>query len=84
MTHTVGNVPEGASRTIQATVHHFDSHSGDGSVITDRGEVISFRAAAWQSGPLLTLRSGQRLRVQVEEVDTSLHVTAMTLVTFAP
>ena len=84
MTDTAG--PKDASSALatrQATVHTFDPHHGDGSVITDDGVVIPFDASAWQSGALLTLRPGQRLRVQVTEGSSGPHVTALTLVTFA-
>ena len=68
--------------TIQATVHSFDTQTGDGSVITDDGLVLPFDAAAWSAGRLLTLRAGQRLRVEVRGHAESAHVTSMTLVTF--
>jgi cold shock CspA family protein len=67
----------------QATVHTFDSSHGDGSVITDDGQVIPFEAQAWQSGALLTLRPGQRLRVEVDQGDSAPRVTSLTLVTFS-
>lgn len=67
----------------QATVHTFDANHGDGSVITDDGRVIPFEATAWQSGALLTLRQGQRLKVQVTEDPAGPRVTTLTLVTFS-
>jgi len=67
----------------QATVHTFDANHGDGSVITDDGRVIPFEARAWQSGALLTLRQGQRLKVQVTEDPAGPRVTTLTLATFS-
>jgi 2-phospho-L-lactate guanylyltransferase len=84
MTEAAGAKPSGSAlATRQATVHTFDADNGNGSVITDDGLVIPFEASAWQSGSLLTLRLGQRLRVQVSEDSPSPSVTALTLVTFA-
>lgn len=67
----------------QATVHTFDSSHGDGSVITDDGQVFPFEAHAWQSGALLTLRTGQRLRVELDQGGSTPRVTSLTLVTFS-
>jgi hypothetical protein len=84
MTEAAGAKPSASIlATRQATVHTFDTNSGDGSVVTDDGVVIPFEANAWRSGSLLTLRLGQRLRVQVAEDSSSPRVTALTLVTFA-
>lgn len=69
--------------TRQATVHTFDANHGDGSVITDDGLVITFEARAWQSGALLTLRPGQRLRVRVVDDASGLRITSLTLATFS-
>ena len=66
----------------QATVHEFDASTGVGSVITDQGLVIPFVPDVWESGPLLTLRPGQRVRVTVAGSGLDATVTALTLVTF--
>lgn len=70
-----------APRIQQATVHRFDGESGAGAVITDAGSVIPFEPDAWTSGPLRTLRVGQRLTVTLAS-DDDRAITAMTLVTF--
>lgn len=67
----------------QATVHTFDAASGEGSVITDSGVVVPFTSEAWRSGPLLTMRVGQRLRVEIEQHPTGPRVRFLTLATFA-
>jgi cold shock CspA family protein len=66
-------------QTQQATVHRFDDATGAGAVITDDGRVIPFELDAWTSGPLRTLRVGQRLAVTLAPGD---QVSGMTLVTF--
>lgn len=68
----------------QATVHEFDASTGAGSVITDQGVVFGFTAAAWESGPLRTMRQGQRVRVSFAESAAGPAVTSLTLVTFPP
>jgi hypothetical protein len=53
-------------------------------VITDQGVVIPFAADAWESGPLLTMRQGQRVRVAIAGSGVDAAVTTLTLVTFPP
>jgi cold shock CspA family protein len=65
----------------QATVHTFDAAVGAGSVITDEGLVIPFASAAWEKGPLRTMRPGQRVRVVIE-AESKPVVVAITLATF--
>lgn len=65
----------------QATVHAFDAAVGDGSLITDEGLVIPFDSAAWTTGPLLTMRTGQRVRAVLEAGSPPV-VVAITLATF--
>ncbi len=69
---------------MQATVHEFDARTGVGSVITDQGLVIPFGPDSWESGPLLTMRQGQRVRVAIAGTGVDAAVTALTLVTFPP
>lgn len=65
----------------QATVHEFDADEGTGSLITDEGRVIPFGAAAWETGPLRTMRPGQRVRVVLDGGSPPV-VVAITLATF--
>jgi cold shock CspA family protein len=66
------------ARTRQATVHTFETDTGNGSVIGDDGVVLPFTVDAWLTGRLRTLRPGQRVRMVVDgEV-----VTTLTLATF--
>jgi hypothetical protein len=69
---------------LQATVHEFDAGTGVGSVITDQGLGVPFAADAWESGSLLTMRQGQRVRVAITGSGVDAAVTALTLVTFPP
>lgn len=73
-----------ATTWTQATVHTFDEAQGSGSVITDRGLVITFGAAAWAASPLRTVRTGQRVRVAVDSESAPTAVAAITLATFPP
>lgn len=59
-------------------MHVFDADSGDGSVIGDDGVVLPFTADAWVTGRLRTLRTGQRVRLVLEDGV----VTTLTLATF--
>jgi cold shock CspA family protein len=68
----------------QATVHTFDATAGSGSVITDGGLVIAFDTRAWAAGPLRTMRTGQRVRVAVDDEDAPTAIAAITLSTFPP
>jgi len=67
---------------VQATVHTFDAVSGDGSVITDDGEVYPFEAAAWQSSPARFFRIGQRVRIDFDESVSATTISSLTLATF--
>jgi hypothetical protein len=46
--------------------------------------VIPFAADAWESGSLLTMRQGQRVRVDITGSGDGAAVSALTLVTFPP
>jgi cold shock CspA family protein len=70
------------TQTRQASIHHFDPASGEGSVITDDGLVITFSPAAWTPSRLRTLRLGQRVSVSVADDGATTQVVALTLVTF--
>ncbi len=73
-----------SAHPTQATVHELDAGTGVGSVITDQGLVIPFAPDVWESGPLLTMRPGQRVRVTVAGSGAEAVVTSLTLVTFPP
>jgi hypothetical protein len=71
---------------VQATVHTFNPVSGDGSVITDDGEVFPFDAASWQQSPARFFRVGQRVRIHLEDADvdgaSGSTISSLTLATF--
>ncbi|MBP2703290.1 hypothetical protein JOL79_05675 [Microbispora sp. RL4-1S] len=63
---------------MQATVKTFDPETRAGSLFLDDGTEIPFGAAAFDAGPLLLLRSGQRVNIAL----TGGRVTYVTLSTF--
>lgn len=50
---------------MQATVHEYDEHSGNGSVLTDNGRILAFSAEVFQASSLRLVRVGQRLNIEV-------------------
>jgi hypothetical protein len=63
---------------VQATVRSFDPQSRSGSVFLDDGTQVAFGTRAFDAGPLLLLRSGQRVNIRVIDGE----ITAITLSTF--
>ncbi len=51
---------------MQATVHLFDQTTGTGELLSDSGELLSFGQEAFAAGDFRFLRSGQRVRVDVD------------------
>ncbi|MGN6474768.1 MAG: hypothetical protein ACTHK4_14115 [Mycobacteriales bacterium] len=64
---------------IQATVRRYDEGSRSGDVLTDNGAVIEFDAAAFEASGLRLLRSGQRVRL---EIDDAGRVRSLRIVSF--
>ncbi|MEV0378563.1 hypothetical protein [Nonomuraea sp. NPDC050643] len=48
---------------MQATVRSFDEATRSGTVFLDDGSVLEFGAPAFDAGPLLLLRVGQRVNL---------------------
>ncbi|MFI9557656.1 hypothetical protein [Nonomuraea endophytica] len=63
---------------MQATVRTYDPATRSGTVFLDDGTVLDFPTRAFDAGPLLLLRSGQRVNLAVAEGE----VTFITLSTF--
>ncbi|MEU7183595.1 MULTISPECIES: hypothetical protein [Streptomyces] len=51
---------------MQATVYTYDPRTRAGSVLLDDGTPLPFDAAAFDAGGLRLLRSGQRVRIDIE------------------
>jgi hypothetical protein len=64
---------------VQATVHRFDPATGEGSVITDAGEVLPFDAQAFAGSRLRHVRLGQRLTVTVTGEGADIRVAELAL-----
>ena len=54
-------------RRVQATVRGFDEATGKGSVLLDDGTELPFAGSAFERSTLRRLRSGQRVRIRVED-----------------
>ncbi|MFI6298088.1 hypothetical protein ACIBEJ_41305 [Nonomuraea sp. NPDC050790] len=63
---------------MQATVRTYDPATRSGTVFLDDGTVLDFPTRAFDAGPLLLLRSGQRVNLSVTDGE----VTFITLSTF--
>ncbi|MFI6387645.1 hypothetical protein ACIBHY_27585 [Nonomuraea sp. NPDC050547] len=63
---------------MQATVRTYDPATRSGTVFLDDGTVLGFPTRAFDAGPLLLLRSGQRVNLAVADGE----VTFITLSTF--
>jgi len=61
---------------VAATVRHQDVDARTGSVLLDDGTLLPYSAAAFDAGGLRLLRSGQRVRLRLDE---AFSVTAITL-----
>jgi hypothetical protein len=66
---------------MQATVHVFDPTSRTGSVVTDGGVLIPLAPEAFEESALRTLRSGQRLTVEISGRGTAARVTRIAIET---
>lgn len=67
---------------MQATAYTYDPATRSGSVLLDDGTPVSFEAPAFDAGGLRLLRSGQRVRIEVEGSGGDLRITLVTLQTF--
>lgn len=63
---------------MQATVRTFDPATRSGTVFLDDGTVLEFPTSAFDAGPLLLLRSGQRVNLAT----SGGRITYITLSTF--
>ncbi|TDD26429.1 hypothetical protein [Nonomuraea diastatica] len=63
---------------MQATVRSFDEATRSGTVFLDDGTVLEFGKPAFDAGPLLLLRTGQRVNL----VTSGGEITYITLSTF--
>jgi 2-phospho-L-lactate guanylyltransferase len=68
---------------MQATVSHFDSATGSGSVLLDDGVELPFAAEALDGSGLRLLRPGQRVRIVTEGASRDLRVRQLQIVTLA-
>ncbi|MFC4493961.1 hypothetical protein ACFPA8_07425 [Streptomyces ovatisporus] len=66
---------------MQATSYTFDPETRSGSVLLDDGTPLPFDTAAFDAGGLRLLRSGQRVRIEVEGSGDERRVTFVTLQT---
>lgn len=66
---------------MQATSYTYDPETRSGSVLLDDGTPLPFDAAAFDAGGLRLLRSGQRVRIEVEGAGAERRVTFVTLQT---
>jgi 2-phospho-L-lactate guanylyltransferase len=63
---------------VPATVRDHDLGARSGSVLLDDGTLLTYAAVAFDASGLRLLRSGQRVRVRLDDAGT---VTALTLPT---
>lgn len=66
---------------MQATVYTYDSETRAGSVLLDDGTPLPFDAAAFDAGGLRLLRPGQRVRIEVEQLEEAPEGRRVVLVT---
>ncbi len=65
---------------MQGTVRSFSPSDHTGTVLLDDGTEIPYGAAAFAAGGLRLLRSGQRVRLRLNEAgDEAVFVTILTL-----
>lgn len=64
---------------MQATVHVFDPTSRTGSVVTDDGVLVPLAPEALEESALRTLRSGQRLTVDITGRGPAARVTRIAI-----
>ena len=63
----------------QGTVAGFDPDSREGSIYLDDGSELRFGAPAFDAGGLRLLRSGQRVRFDLDDAGAITRVTLLTL-----
>jgi len=68
---------------MQGTIKQFDEDARSGSVVTDDRSEIGIDPASFPDDTLLTLRLGQRVTFDVEEVEGRRLARGLRLVTFA-
>lgn len=64
---------------VQATVRRYDEVTHKGDVLTDDGAALDFDAAAFETSGLRLLRSGQRVRLKIDDAG---RVRSLTIATF--
>lgn len=67
---------------MQATAYTYDSHTRSGSVLLDDGTPVPFDGDAFDAGGLRLLRSGQRVRIELDGEGEERRITLVTLQTF--
>ena len=60
---------------VAATVRTHDLETRDGTVLLDDGTLVPYSAAAFDAGGLRLLRSGQRVRLHLDDGGTVAAVT---------
>ncbi|HWA68095.1 MAG TPA: hypothetical protein VG899_17170 [Mycobacteriales bacterium] len=65
--------------TVQATVRRFDEATRSGDVLLDSGAAVEFDAGAFDRSGLRLLRTGQRVRLDLDEAG---RVRSLTIATF--
>lgn len=66
---------------MQATAYTYDPETRAGSVLLDDGTPLPFDAAAFDAGGLRLLRPGQRVRIEVEQLEEAPEGRRVVLVT---
>jgi hypothetical protein len=66
---------------LAATVRDHDVETRAGSVLLDDGTLLRYAAPAFDAGGLRLLRSGQRVRVRLDDAEPPT-ILAITLATF--
>jgi len=64
---------------VQATVASYDPNTRSGRVLLDDGTAVSFDEAAFDAGGMRLLRSGQRVRLDVDGAGRVTRVTIATM-----
>jgi cold shock CspA family protein len=67
---------------VQGTIKDYDEEQRTGSLLTDERAEIAIDASSVGPDGLLTLRFGQRVRFEVEEVDGRQVARSLRVVTF--
>jgi cold shock CspA family protein len=66
---------------MQATAYTFDPDTRSGQVLLNDGTPVPFDAEAFDAGGLLLLRSGQRVRLEVDARPAADGIPRITLIT---